>query len=62
MRKRVLLLACVVGVLNVAAFSPQAHAADCVQIKIGDRYTRCVEDIICGLIPPTDPTVCPLTS
>jgi hypothetical protein len=61
MRKRVLLLACALGAISVAAFSPQAHAAKCTSIRIGDHQTRCLEDVVCGIVDRVVPGLCALS-
>ncbi|HEV2754277.1 MAG TPA: hypothetical protein VG318_00675 [Actinomycetota bacterium] len=60
MRKRVLLLACALGVLSVVGFTPQAQAA-CTSVKIFDRETRCVEDIVCDVLELVHPSLCPIS-
>ena len=60
MRKRVALLAASLGVAGVLGLTPQAHAA-CTSVKIFDRETRCLEDVVCD-VAGVVPGVCPLDS
>lgn len=57
MRKRVLLLACALGVVGVMGLSPQAQAS-CHSYTIGDVETGCIENVICGVVNKVRPTPC----
>lgn len=57
MRRRVLLLACVLGAAGVMGLTPQAHAS-CTSYTVGDVHTGCIENVICGVVNKVRPTPC----
>jgi hypothetical protein len=57
MRRRVLLLACALGVVSVMGVAPQAQAS-CHSYTIGDVHTGCIENVVCSAVNRVRPTAC----